>query len=244
MQTEIKTCTYSWRVDSYTAHLSGEDHYDAMLLQVTLFHISNGQRLTANSNAPSEWRSTTTSSLLRMSIFQHLGLENEPFGLREQNVAQTNPLEAAWKPYRRFRGTWAVQGSTRLEEAPAAGDVPSQVELLSADSEGVRSRADPFFRNFRSFLHPYGRTHRLRYSERTGTLTRGCKRRWSVGVLRDTRGSATFMHGILMYGNRYLFMVVFHLSHGSISTSRICLFIDIPPLLWVSIKSIDISPHP
>ena len=42
-------------------------------------------------------------------------------------------------------------------------------------------------------------------------------------MLHGTHGSATSMDGILIYGNRYLFMVVFHPSHGQITTNRMVL---------------------
>ena len=37
------------------------------------------------------------------------------------------------------------------------------------------------------------------------------------------------MDGILTHGNRYLFMVVFHPSHGQTSTSRMYFAMDILP---------------
>ena len=41
------------------------------------------------------------------------------------------------------------------------------------------------------------------------------------------------MDGILVHGNRYLFMVVFHPSHGQTSTSRMHFAMDILPHPWI-----------
>ena len=51
------------------------------------------------------------------------------------------------------------------------------------------------------------------------------------------------MDGILIHGNRYLFMVVFHPSHGQISINRMYLFMDISDIHGSSTKSIEKQPN-
>ena len=62
-------------------------------------------------------------------------------------------------------------------------------------------------------------------------------------MLHGTYGSATFMDEIIIHGNRYLFMVVFHPSHGQITINRIYLFIDISDIHESSTKSIEKQPN-
>ena len=62
-------------------------------------------------------------------------------------------------------------------------------------------------------------------------------------MLHGTRGSATSMDEILIHGNRYLFMVVFHPSHGQITTNRMYLPMDIGDIHGPSTKSMEKQPN-
>ena len=63
--------------------------------------------------------------------------------------------------------------------------------------------------------------------------------RVAVSMLRGTHGSATSMNGIFIHGNRYLFMVVFHPSHGQITTNCMYLPMDIGDIHGSSTKSME-----
>ena len=58
-------------------------------------------------------------------------------------------------------------------------------------------------------------------------------------MLHGTHGSATSIDIILIHGIRYLFMVVYHPSHGQITTDRMYLPMDIGDIHESSTKSTD-----
>ena len=62
-------------------------------------------------------------------------------------------------------------------------------------------------------------------------------------LLHAAHGSATSMDGILIHGKRYLFMVVFHPSHGQISTNRMYLPMDIAYIHKISTKFMEKQPN-
>ena len=58
-------------------------------------------------------------------------------------------------------------------------------------------------------------------------------------MLHGTHGSATTMDGILIHGDRYLYMFVFHPSHGQITTNRMYLPMNIGNIHGSSTKSME-----
>ena len=58
-------------------------------------------------------------------------------------------------------------------------------------------------------------------------------------MLHGTHESAISMDEIFIHRNRYLFMIVFHSSHGQIIINRIYLSIDISDIHESSTKSME-----